>query len=170
MTEAAGNMRKTFLSGVLLLSLSTVLVKIIGLIYKIPMLSYLGSEGMGYFNSAYEIYALFCVIATAGLPVALSVLISGALAKEAHGQAWRIYRTARSVFLLIGLFGTAAMLLLARRFCLLIRNENAYYCMLSIAPTIFFVCLSPSRSQISSFTKRKPGWSITNFNVDRLPA
>ena len=83
MTEAAGNMRKTFLSGVLLLSLSTVLVKIIGLIYKIPMLSYLGSEGMGYFNSAYEIYALFCVISTAGLPVAMSVLIS---ALEAEGR------------------------------------------------------------------------------------
>ena len=76
------NTKKTFFSGVLLLSLSTVLVKLIGLIYKIPMLTYLGSEGMGYFNSAYEIYALFCVIATAGLPVALSVLISGAIANS----------------------------------------------------------------------------------------
>ena len=71
------NTGKVFLSGVLLLSLSTILVKVIGLIYKIPMLTYLGSEGMGYFNSAYEIYALFCVISTAGLPVALSVLVSG---------------------------------------------------------------------------------------------
>ena len=138
----AGNTRKIFLSGVLLLSLSTVLVKIIGLIYKIPMLSYLGSEGMGYFNSAYEIYALFCVIATAGLPVALSVLISGAIARGENAQVGRIYRTARLVFLLIGLLGTAIMLIFARRFCLLIRNENAYYCMLSIAPTVFFVCLS----------------------------
>ena len=142
MVETVKNTRKTFLSGVLLLSLSTVLVKIIGLIYKIPMLSYLGSEGMGYFNSAYEIYALFCVIATAGLPVALSVLISGAIARREYAQVACIYRTARSVFLLIGFFGTAAMLLLARRFCLLIRSENAYLSMLSIAPTVFFVCLS----------------------------
>ncbi len=142
MAKAAGNTRKTFLSGVLLLSLSTVLVKIIGLIYKIPMLSYLGSEGMGYFNSAYEIYALFCVIATAGLPVALSVLISGAIARENRAQVGAIYHTARLVFLWIGLLGTAVMLIFARRFCLLIRNEKAYYCMLSIAPTIFFVCLS----------------------------
>ena len=68
--------KKVFFSGVLLLTLSTVLVKLVGLIYKIPMLSYLGSEGMGYFHSAYEIYAVFCIIATAGLPVALSVLYS----------------------------------------------------------------------------------------------
>ena len=53
MVEAAKrNTQRTFFSGVLLLTLSTVLVKLIGLFYKIPMLSYLGTEGMGYFNSA----------------------------------------------------------------------------------------------------------------------
>ena len=142
MEATTANTRKTFVSGVLLLSLSTVLVKLIGLIYKIPMLSYLGSEGMGYFNSAYEIYALFCVIATAGLPVALSVLISGAIARGERAQVGRIYRTARTLFLLIGFLGTAVMLIFARHFCRLIRSEDAYYCMLSIAPTVFFVCLS----------------------------
>ena len=44
------------MSGVLVLSLSTVIVKVIGLAYKIPMIALLGAEGMGYFNSAYEIY------------------------------------------------------------------------------------------------------------------
>jgi len=104
MAEAVkNNAKKTFLSGVMLLSLSTVLVKLIGLIYKIPMLAYLGSEGMGYFNSAYEIYALFCVISTAGLPVALSVLVSDALARGETWRVRRIYRAAMTVFLLIGL-------------------------------------------------------------------
>ena len=92
------NTKKTFLSGVLLLSISTLLVKIIGLIYKMPMLTYLGSEGMGYFNSAYEIYALFCVIATAGLPVALSVLIAESLARGDHGRVHRVYRASMTVF------------------------------------------------------------------------
>ena len=65
-----------FLGGVSVLTVSVLLVKVIGLLYRIPMLTYLGTEGMGYFNTAYELYALFCVIATAGLPVAMSVLIS----------------------------------------------------------------------------------------------
>ena len=111
------NTKKTFLSGVLLLTLSTVLVKVIGLIYKIPMLAYLGSEGMGYFNSAYEIYALFCVISTAGLPVALSVLISGAIARGERGQVRRIYSASLAVFLLIGILGSGVMLLFAKKFC-----------------------------------------------------
>ncbi len=114
--SGADKVKRTFFSGVLLLTVSTVLVKIIGLVYKIPMLSYLGSEGMGYFNSAYEIYALFCVISTAGLPVALSVLISAALATGERGCVRKIWRAALSVFLSVGVLGTGVMLLFARRF------------------------------------------------------
>lgn len=142
MAEGQKTVKKTFLSGVLLLSLSTVLVKVIGLIYKIPMLSYLGSEGMGYFNSAYEIYALFCVIATAGLPVALSVLISASIARGERRGAQKIYRASMAVFLLIGLIGTAVMVVFSPAFCRLIRSENAHACILSIAPTVFFICVS----------------------------
>lgn len=133
---------KTFFSGVLLLTLSTVAVKVIGLLYKIPMLAYLGAEGMGYFNSAYEIYALFCVIATAGLPVALSVLISSALAKGEEGSVERIYRTALWIFLGIGLLGSGVMLLLSGHFAKWIRSESAYSSMLAIAPTVFFICIA----------------------------
>ena len=136
------NTKKNFLSGVLLLTLSTILVKIIGLIYKIPMLAYLGSEGLGYFNSAYEIYALFCVIATAGLPVALSVLVSGAVAKGNGERVGRIYRASLAVFLIIGVLGSLIMVIFARRFCAMIQSERAYLSIVSIAPTVFFVCLS----------------------------
>ena len=149
--------KKTFFSGVLLLSLSTVLVKIVGLLYKIPMLSYLGSVGMGYFNSAYEIYALFCVIATAGLPVALSVLVSAALAKGEKRQAKRIFYTALGVFVLIGLIGTLAMLLFAKRFCDLMQSPNAYFCILSISPTVFLVCVASAlRGYFQGYQKMLP--------------
>lgn len=136
------NTQRTFFSGVLLLTLSTVLVKLIGLFYKIPMLSYLGTEGMGYFNSAYEIYALFCVISTAGLPVALSVLISSAVARGEGARTARIYRVTRSVFLWIGIGGTLIMWFFADAFCHMIKSDNALLCMRSIAPTVFLVCYS----------------------------
>lgn len=142
MVESEKTVKKTFLSGVLLLTLSTVLVKIIGLLYKIPMLSYLGAVGMGYFNSAYEIYALFCVISTAGLPVALSVLISASLAKGNEEGAQKVFRASMLIFLIIGAAGTAAMIFFAPSFCKMIQSENAYGCILAISPTVFLVCLS----------------------------
>ena len=151
------NSVKTFFSGVLLLSFSTVLVKIIGLIYKIPMLSFLGSEGMGYFNSAYEIYALLCIIATAGLPVALSVLVSSAVAKGDLSRAEQIYSAAFRIFFGIGLVGCGAMWLFARQFCEWIQSENAYGSILAISPTIFFVCVSSAiRGYFQGFQRMLP--------------
>ena len=54
------------IGGALSLTVSAVVVKIIGLIYKIPISSILGDEGMGYFNSAYTVYAFFYLLCTAG--------------------------------------------------------------------------------------------------------
>lgn len=149
--------KKTFLSGVFLLSISTILVKIVGLLYKIPMLSYLGAEGMGYFNSAYEIYAFFCVIATAGLPVALSVLISASLAKGEPGKVKRLYRAALVAFLLIGALGSLLMAVFAGTFCELIRSGNAKLSILAISPTVFLICLSSAlRGYFQGYGKMAP--------------
>ena len=140
--KSSDQTQKRFFSGVLLLTLSTVSVKVLGLIYKIPMLAFLGAEGMGYFNSAYEIYALFCVISTAGLPVAVSVLISGAIARGEGNSVDRIYRASLIVFLTIGVLGSGAMLLFARHLCNLIQSDLAYLSMISIAPTVLLICIS----------------------------
>lgn len=129
------------MSGVFILTLATVIVKIIGLVYKIPMLRLVGSEGMGYFNSAYEIYTLFCVISTAGLPVAMSVMISSAEARGCGGVK-KIFRVSFRTFLILGSVGTALMLLLASSFSEFIRSDNAYFCILAISPTVLFICLS----------------------------
>lgn len=129
--------REGFFSGFFTLTLSTVIVKIIGLIYKIPMLGLLGSEGMGYFNSAYEIYALFCVIATSGLPVAMSVMI----AKHGEASAQRIYKSAKKIFLALGIVGMATMLAFSHPFAAFLKNEKAAVCIFAIAPTVLFICL-----------------------------
>lgn len=131
-----------FMSGVLVLSLSTVIVKVIGLAYKIPMISYLGAEGMGYFNSAYEIYAMLCVIATAGLPVALSLLISANRQSGFWGAVRRIDRSATLVFLSLGTIGTIFLLSFAKPIAQAIGNEEAFFCILAIAPALLFVCIS----------------------------
>ena len=149
--------KKVFFSGVLLLTLSTILVKLVGLFYKIPMLSYLGSEGMGYFHSAYEIYAVFCIIATAGLPVALSVLISAALAEGKDRDAERIWQVSLTLFVVIGLLGSLLMWGLARPICQWIKSEDALGCIISIAPTLFFVCVSSAiRGYFQGYQKMMP--------------
>ncbi len=133
---------QAFVSGVLILSVSNVAVKIIGLLCKIPLLRYLGAEGMGYYNSAYEIYALLCVIATAGLPLALSMTVSEKNASGLEHENKRVYSTAFGIFSVLGLIGTAIMLFGASALSDLIGNPDSARCMIAIAPTLFFICVS----------------------------
>ena len=131
-----------FMSGVLVLSLSTVIVKIIGLAVKIPLLSTLGAVGMGYFNSAYEIYALLCVISTAGLPVALSMLVSANRERKNMQGARQAYNWALGIFLVMGALGSGAMLLFSRQIAELVGNSDARLCIMAISPALFFICFS----------------------------
>ena len=147
----------SFFSGVFILSVSTVIVKIIGLIYKIPMLTYLGAEGMGYFNSAYEIYALLCVISTAGLPTALSMLVSSYRASGKIYKVKQIYKNAFFLFLLIGIIGTGIMIAFAGNISDFIKNENAFFSIIAIAPSLLFVCISSAvRGYFQGFSRMLP--------------
>ena len=76
-----GGMLSGLIGGTLSLTASAVIVKLIGLFYKIPIASFLGDEGMGYFNSAYTVYAFFYLLCTAGVPKAVMILISEAKAR-----------------------------------------------------------------------------------------
>ena len=136
------NYGKQFFSGVAVLAISTFIVKIIGVLYKIPMMAYLGAEGMGYFNSAYEIYALFFVISTAGIPVAISILVAENKTQGRFNNIKRIYQVSLIILGLLGLIGTLLMAIFYNNFAKLINNDRAAFCILAIAPTLLMICIS----------------------------
>ncbi len=128
-------------SGVLILTLSNILVKAIGLLFKIPLQNLLGDEGMGYFNAAYSLYVWFYTLATAGLPVAVSILVSEDRAKGA-GNVRRIFRTTMLLLCGIGLFCSSVLLLGASAFANLIDSPATEAAIRVIAPTVFCACLA----------------------------
>lgn len=131
-----------FMSGVAVLTASTVIVKLIGVIYKIPMMRYLGEEGMGYFNSAYEIYTLFYIIATAGLPVAISILVARNSESGNSENVKNVFRVSLWVLIILGAMITALIFFGSERFADLIGNSGAQRSLAAIAPMAMFVCIS----------------------------
>lgn len=127
----------SFLSGVFLLSFSALVVKLTGLATKIPMLHLLGAQGMGYYNAAYEVYAALFVLSSAGLPVALSILIS-----RAEQGRWRIFRCAMNLFAAVGGIGGLILWMFADPIAAKIGNAGACAAMRALAPAVLFVCLS----------------------------
>lgn len=134
--------RDRFLSGVSVLTLSAVIVKVIGLACRIPLLNALGTEGMGYYNTACEVYALLCVLSTAGLPVAMSVTISAAPARMGRALTFRIFSVSLIAFLAVGVTGTLGLLLLADPLGRLLGSPDAAPCIRAVAPTVLLICLS----------------------------
>ncbi len=137
----AQNKRASFLSGVLVLTVANIITKIIGMVFKIPLTNMLGDEGMGYFNTAYQIYTWLYMISTAGLPVALSLMISECNAKGEHAKTKKIFTVCLTAFLLLGALGTALMMIFCRPLAHFISADLAYLCILSIAPALFLICI-----------------------------
>ena len=94
--------RQNFLHGAAILAAGVVIMKILGAIYKIPLQNIIGDIGYGYFFAAYNIYNVLLTISTAGLPVALSRMISEANTLGRPMQARRTFRIAMTTLAVIG--------------------------------------------------------------------
>ena len=131
---------RRFFSGVLLLSLSTVIVKLIGLGFKIPMLSFLGAEGMGYFNSAYTLYGFFYIISAAGLPKSVTMVITeNTVDKE---KQYSIFNYLIKLSFLTGLVLSGVFFILSPAFSYFLGSKSTLMSLMFIAPSILFVAVS----------------------------
>ena len=103
--------KQNYLHGAAILAAGVVILKILGAIYKIPLRNIIGETGYGYFFAAYTIYNFFLTISTAGLPVALSRMISEANPLDRPRQARRTFRVATCTLGVVGLVFSLIMFL-----------------------------------------------------------
>ena len=133
--------KQNFLQGTALLAMATAIVKVIGALYKIPLNAIIGAQGFGYFNTAYEIYNVLLMISTAGLPVAMSRMISQANALGHSNQVRRVYTTSRNLFLILGITGTLLMTLLCKQLAVFQGQPDAWYAIACLGPCVLLICM-----------------------------
>ena len=81
--------KNSFIQGTLVTSIFLILIKIMGALYVIPFYQIIGEDGGTLYSYAYNIYILFLNISTAGIPVAMSMIISEYLALEMYDAKQR---------------------------------------------------------------------------------
>ena len=136
------NTKKLFASGVLILTISNLVVKIIGLTLKIPLTKLIGNEGMGYYSSTYDIYAWLYMISTAGIPVAISLMISNAKAKGNFIEIRRIYKIALRLMIVVGVIATGILCGFSKLFATYLYSlDGLWIPILVIAPVVLFECI-----------------------------
>ena len=137
----AESSKQNYLKGAAILAATVALTKAIGAIYKIPLLNLLGDEGSAHFTIMYNIYNLLLTIATAGVPLAISRLISSSRALGRYNQARRYYRVSMATFGVIGIIGMLIMLVFAQQLADFMNDHEVADGVRVMAPAVFFACI-----------------------------
>ena len=127
---------KGLMQGVLVLMPAALFTKCVGLFYKIPLLFIVGVEGMAYFLAAYHVYSLLFALCATGLPTALSLQVSGALARGEYRAVRRILGVSLVLFLSVGLGGTLLLAAFANPLAARLAMPSAAAALLAIAPAL----------------------------------
>ena len=133
--------KQNFMEGAAVLTLAVAATKVIGAVYKIPLGNLLDKDGMAHFYVAYNIYSLLLIVSTAGLPLALSRLVSRAEAMGRVNQRKRIFRVTAGVFFLLGVVCCGVMLLFAGPLAELLNDGQAAPAIRVLAPAVLCVCM-----------------------------
>ncbi len=153
----AENKKQSFFGGAAILAAGIAIVKVIGAIFAIPLFNIVGDAGAADFNNAYNIYSMLLMISTAGLPVALSKIVSEANTLRRGNQARRIFRVSFSAFLALGMVSFLVMWA-GNEWCAgLLHNPNAALGIRVLAPAVVCVgCLSAFRGYAQGSFRMTP--------------
>lgn len=133
--------KTTFTQGAAILGIAGLLVKAIGAVYRIPLANIVGTIGAAYYDVAYPYYSWLLVISSAGLPTAISKLVSERIALGDVLGAKRVFRSALKMLLMIGIVTTILLFALATPIARGADVEPAKLSLMALAPALFFVSL-----------------------------
>ncbi|WP_125116371.1 putative polysaccharide biosynthesis protein [Agathobaculum sp. Marseille-P7918] len=136
--------KQNFIQGAVILMIASLVVKVIGAFFQIPLQNMIGGESspaFGLFSAAYRIYTAMLVISTVGLPAALSKMVAEATACGREREVRRIVRVAAGIFVPVGVLATVVLFFGADTFAGWIKNPDARLAVMAIAPSVAMVAI-----------------------------
>ena len=135
-----------FLRGALILTAAGLMVKFIGAFNRILLSRLLGGEGIGLYQMAYPVYLLMVSVSSAGIPIAISIIVAEKIARNDYAGAGRIFRVSLGLMVVTGIFFALALYGMAG-FLIdnnIIRDERAYQALIALTPAVFFATILAS--------------------------
>jgi len=116
-----------------ILAAAGIIVRLIGILYRSPLVAIIGDEGNGYYNTAYTIYTIILLISSYSIPSAISKVIAARLAKREYRNAQRIFNCSFIYVSITGGIGSILCFFGAEFFV----GQNSATVLRVFAPTIF---------------------------------
>lgn len=136
------NVKETFKQSVFVLLLSQVLVKVLGLVYRLYLTNRngFGDEGNAISSAGFQVYSLILSVTAIGVPGAISRLVADRNSKGDHSGAYKIFKISLLIFSIIGIIGTYFLTIFAGRISVSYLNiPEAELSIIALAPSIFLV-------------------------------
>lgn len=131
-------------TGATILAVAGIIGKFLGAIFRIPLTGWIGAEGMSYYGAAYPVYSFFLILATAGLPVAISRMVSERIAIGDYRNAHRSYKVSLRIMLAIGVVSFVICFFGAGAIATAMGNPDAKFSIMAISPALLLAPIASS--------------------------
>ena len=133
--------QRSLIGGISILGLAGIICKLVGVLYRIPLANMIGGEGLGLYQQVFPSYNLMLTVTSAGIPVAISRLVSHYTTLKEEREADKVFLCALRLLFVLGVVTTALFLLLSRSIAAWVGTPEGYLSYMCIAPSLFFVCV-----------------------------
>ena len=155
--EKATTTKKTFLGGAVILGIAGIVIKVLGAFFRIPLGNIIGTTGMAYYQAAYPVYNLFLSLSTAGIPIAISRMVSERSALNHRDEAHRVFQISLKLLGVIGILSAAVMYFASTAISANAQMPLAQYSFRAIAPALLVVpIMAAFRGYFQGMQNMKP--------------
>ena len=125
-----------------ILAAASLISRIIGMLYRLPVTNIIGDQGNSYYSAAYEVYNIILLISSYSLPLAVSKVVSAKVALGEHKNAWRSFKAAMYMSLVVGAVASAITFFGAGFFTgTLLNTPESELCLKVLALAIFVMAV-----------------------------
>lgn len=149
--------QKTLAGGVSVLALAGLICKVVGVLYRIPLAAYIGGEGLGLYSKVFQSYNLLLTISSAGIPVAISRMVSHYVTRDDPRTARRIFLVALWALTALGLIASVCLAAGSQAMAAFAGAPEIGIGYVAIAPSLLLVCImSALRGYMQGHRKMMP--------------
>ncbi len=131
----------SFVKQAAILASAGLLTRFLGFVYRVPLTNLIGDAGNGIYSIAYYIYTFLLILSSAGLPAAISKLVSERIAMRQYRNAHRVFQVSLLISSSMGLLFALLMLFSAKKLAALVDMPDSYYSILTLCPTLLIVAV-----------------------------
>lgn len=124
-----------------ILGMAGIIVRLIGFLYRIPLTYMIGDVGNGFYNIAFYIYTFFLIMSSAGLPTAISKIVSERVAVKRYYEAHNIFKVSMKIAIITGAFYMLILFFGAKYIANYLNAPDSKYAIQSLAPTVLIVSI-----------------------------